>query len=89
MESFLFVEVGEITGLKNNNINKPVMLLVIMDCCDYIGVRIKLESGEIRPTSCYDAKTNEVSNDARKLPGLFPDFDESFKNSIRRLEKLS
>ncbi len=60
-----------------------------MDCCDYECIRKKLESGEMKLTSCYDAKADNTADDARKLPGLFPDFENSFRDSIRRLEKSS
>lgn len=88
MESFLFLENGKIV-FENDNINKVVLLLFIMDCCDYDDVRRRLESGEMKITSCYDPKIGNTSDGVRKLPGLFPDFEETFKNSIRRLEKLS
>jgi len=57
-----------------------------MKCCDYDDVMRRVRIGEIKlAPACYDAKTGNFSSDARKLPGLFPDFNEIFEDSIRRL----
>lgn len=53
---------------------------------NYEDIMGRVRRGEIQlAVSCYDAKINRSSRDARELPGLFPDFEKIFLDSIRRL----